>query len=663
MSDVVVRLDAARPAETLRPEDAWLPAETPIAMPLQVVQAGEPWDDALTPDSAKPSTSPSDVRTRRVILFGATFVLAALAHIVPVEVYSRNGFTAAEVVAIGLFSVLMLGLACWFCSAVAGFITLRTGRSAETIRFAEGAPHPRVKTALLMPLYNEDSEATFARLRAIDASLARIGAQDAFDIFVLSDTNKEAIATRERLEFAAFKAEAVCPAYYRRRTQNIERKPGNLKEWLRRFGGGYAHMVVLDADSVMSGETLCRLVDAMERHADVGLIQTAPVIVGAESLFARAQQFGVRLYGRVACAGFAWWTGAEGSYWGHNAIVRVRAFAESCGLPTLRGPKPFGGSVMSHDVVEAALLRRAGWGVHVTAELDGSFEEAPPGPVEFLQRDRRWCQGNLQHLALLTGPGLHWINRLQFMMGCMAYLVSPVWFAFLTVGVMIEAARLPELAAEALRVKAEALALYDEGLPLPPLWPRFEITAEMLPTLWTLALTVVLLFGPKILGVVLALGDRDERRAFGGGLNLVKSVAFESVLSALMAPIVMVAHTRAVIEILLGRDSGWARQNREADGLTWKEAFAVHRLHLWVGLAFAGVLVFLPHLQLWFAPIVLPLLFAGPIAILTSRRRYGLAARRHGLLLTPEEAPAAAVPQAADADAAADADLALARTA
>ena len=68
----------------------------------------------------------------------------------------------------------------------------------------------------------------------------------------------------------------------------------------------------------------------MEDHPTVALIQTLPIIVNAKTLFARLQQFSGRLYGPLIAAGIAWWHGSEGNYWGHNAIIRVRAFA---GMP------------------------------------------------------------------------------------------------------------------------------------------------------------------------------------------------------------------------------------------------------------------------------------------------------------------------------------------
>ncbi|PZU59742.1 MAG: glucans biosynthesis glucosyltransferase MdoH, partial [Brevundimonas sp.] len=414
------------------PDWSWLPEEAPLAMPRQSLDA------AVAARDVTPATSPRTVLMRRLTLLAGTVALAGLSAIAPFYLYARKGWDPTEMLAFGIFMVLITAISCWFVSGLMGLIVMLRGRDQADLRFAAHPGSPRTRTALLMPLYNEDARASFARLAQIDASLARLGASSAFDIFVLSDSTKDEAAADERSVFQAFRLAANSKAYYRRRTDNAERKAGNLAEWVRRFGGAYETMIVLDADSTMAGETLLRMIDAMERNPGVGLIQTAPVIVKARTVFARVSQYSVRLYGRVAAAGLAYWTGSESSYWGHNAIIRTRAFAGCCGLPSLPGRKPFGGHILSHDVVEAALLRRAGWAVHVTAALDGSWEETPPSITDFIRRDHRWFQGNLQHLGLIGAKGLSAMSRLQLLMGCMAYLSSPLWLASLMVGLFIQ---------------------------------------------------------------------------------------------------------------------------------------------------------------------------------------------------------------------------------
>jgi membrane glycosyltransferase len=591
----------------------WLPAEAPLPMPRQEFDAESPAIGEVLP------TSPKEIRQRRWTLLAGTLLFTLLVAIAPYILYARKGFEPFEVIGLGVFLLLASPIACWFCNAVLGFLVLLKGREQEDLSFSSRPSAPTTRTALLMPLCNEDAGAAFARLAAMDGSLARLGASRAFDVFVLSDSN-EGVAQAEEAAFLAFRAHAHSDVYLRRRTRNVERKAGNIADWVTRFGGGYDFMIVLDADSTLAGETILRLVEAMERRPSVGLIQTAPTIVGAGTLFARINQFSVKMYGRVAAAGLAWWTGAESSYWGHNAIVRVDAFAACAKLPILPGEKPFGGDVLSHDVVEAALLRRAGWAVHVTSALDGSCEETPPTILDFIRREHRWCQGNLQHLQLIGARGLHPISRLQLGMGALAYLASPLWFAALSIGMALQ-------------------------LQHPTDWSSFWyfLDPEFSPFMLGSALAALLLIGPKLLGAFLVLTRRGERRAFGGASAVVRSVASEVALSAVLAPVLMVANTNAVIQILRGRDVGWRPQQRDADGISWQDAFRTMRPQMLTGAAFTVTLCFRPDLAICFAPIVLPLLFAAPLAVLTSRRSTGDSFAERGLLVTPSDEGSSAV--------------------
>ncbi|MFN3859092.1 MAG: glucans biosynthesis glucosyltransferase MdoH [Caulobacter sp.] len=609
LSNLALRYDADSYDAPAALGEPWLPPENGLAMPRQSIGA-----DAPRKAAASPVTSPADIAWRRTRLFGAALLLTFLVALTPFQLYARDGFTPLEVVALVLFGTLVSAVSLWFCSAVAGYVRLLKGK-ADELDMALIAPTPRVRTAMLMPLYNEDPAQSLARLARIERSLAELGVAHWFDLFVLSDTTNEAVAAQERVQFSTLRARSRCRVFYRRRPKNIERKAGNVSDWVQRFGGAYEHMIILDADSVMTGDTILKLVDAMERHPGVGLIQSTPVIVGAETLYARVQQFSVRMFGKVAAAGVAWWTGAESSYWGHNAIIRVKAFADCCQLPILPGKKPFGGHILSHDVVEAAMLRRAGWGVHITPVLDGSTEETPPSLIDFMKRDRRWCQGNLQHLGMMTAPGLHWINRLQFLFGAFCYLVSPVWLVSLLTGLAIQA---------------------QITLSKPVYWVLLE-PVKYDPIIWASLFTVLMLIGPKVLGLALALGREDERKAFGGRLGILKSAGVESLYSAIMAPVLMVGHTKIVFEILSGKDAGWTAQARDGETLDWKDAFRAHRWQINIGLIFTATLTLAPHLTIWFAPIILPLLASPFIAVWTSRRDFGAAAGRMGLLVTPEE--------------------------
>ena len=258
-----------------------------------------------------------------------------------------------------------------------------------------------------MPIYNEAPSRVFSAVQAIYEDVEATGLGDAFDYFFLSDTTdpniwiaeeRALLAMRERLPGARI--------YYRRRRKNVARKAGNIADFVMRWGAAYPQMVVLDADSLMTADAIVRLAAAMEADPDAGIIQSLPLIVNRNTAFARLQQFAARIAGPVIAAGLAAWMGRDGNYWGHNAIIRTRAFADHCGLPDLPGRPPFGGHILSHDFVEAALMRRAGYAVTMLPTLGGSFEESPPSLIDLAARDRRWCQGNLQHIRVLPSARL-----------------------------------------------------------------------------------------------------------------------------------------------------------------------------------------------------------------------------------------------------------------
>jgi membrane glycosyltransferase len=517
---------------------------------------------------------------------------------------SSDGIQAIDVVLMGLFFALFAWIAFGFLNAFAGFLLLVSGRSVPTPAAAPTAK-PVGRTAILLPIHNEEVEPVFARLRAMARSIAAAGGAQLFEIFILSDSKPE----REVLEHKAFRrlrGLSPLPVWYRRRLINEARKPGNIADWVRRHGGAFDYMMVLDADSLMSGAAVMRLAAAMDRHPQVGLLQTIPMVIGGETLFARWQQFCARLYGPVFSAGLLWWSGAEASFWGHNAIIRTAAFAEACGLPKLPGPEPFGGHIMSHDMFEAALLRRRGWACHMVAMQDGTYEEYPPTFVEHAQRDRRWCQGNLQHLRVLDSAGFHWVSRLQLLMGASAYLTSPLWLMLLGVSAIV--------------------AAHSEG--------SIQIIA---PSGWLLALTIVLLFAPKFMALGWMLADPVRRQGFGGGWSLTKSVLADIPLSALVAPMMMMTQSLAVIDILRGRKSGWAVQNRVSDGVSMSDAARASRPHLILGAAMAAAAILGWQPAIWMSPIFAGLLASPLLVAWTSRASIGRASARRHYFMIPEE--------------------------
>ena len=288
-------------------------------------------------------------------------------------------------------------------------------------------------TAIIFPIYNEDVLRVYEGLRASYESLEKTGQLERFDFFVLSDsTNPDKWVEEERRWYDVIRElGALGRIYYRRRVANEGKKSGNVRDFLNTWGQRYRYVIVFDADSVMRGQTVVDLVKLMEANPGVGLIQTVPALVNAESLFGRIQQFANRFYAPIFITGLNYWSQGYGNYWGHNAIIRTEPFMQYCDLPQLPGRKPFGGQILSHDFVEAALLLRENWQVWLAYDLEGSYEEAPQGLIENAQRDRRWCQGNLQHGLVLFARGLRGISRLHLLQGIFGYLSGPLWFLFL----------------------------------------------------------------------------------------------------------------------------------------------------------------------------------------------------------------------------------------
>ena len=382
-------------------------------------------------------------------------------------------------------------------------------------------------------------------------------------------------------------------------------------------------MLILDADSVMTGEAIVHLVGGMERHPDVGLIQSLPVIVGGATLFARVQQFAGRVYGPMIAHGIAWWHGSEGNYWGHNAVIRTRAFADAAGLPTLHGRKPFGGHILSHDFVEAALMRRAGWAVHMVPALFGSYEEGPPSLIDLAIRDRRWCQGNLQHAAVLPARGLHWVSRLHLLMGIGSYITAPIWLLFLFAGILIS-----------LQARFTSPDYFPAGRSLFPSWPVVDPVRSM----WLFIGTMGVLLAPKLFAYVALLCDSATRKGCGGALLAFLSMLLETVIAGLMAPITMIKQSVDVLSILLGRDAGWQPQQRDDGHVSLGDTTRQYwRFSLFGTLLAAAAYLVSPSLAAWMSPVLIGLVLAIPLVLLTASRNAGQAIRRLGLLQVPEE--------------------------
>lgn len=591
-----------------------VPHEMPLDMPVQKLTR---WKRG----SGRVDTTPMSRATliARIFVFGGAILLSAFGINEMVQVVKAGGIVGLEWPLLILFAVTFSWIAFSCMSGVAGFIAGF---------FPDNRPSPRPltsRTALVMPVYNESPSRTFGALEAMARSIVQLGAGNHFELFIISDTTDFTVWVEEEIAFERLRQRLAgkMSVWYRRRHKNTARKAGNVADFVTRWGGRYEHMLILDADSVMSGETLVMLAQLMEDDPKAGIIQTLPVIVNRNTLFARMQQFAGRIYGPVIARGLAIWHGRDGNYWGHNAIIRTKAFAECCGLPDLVGPKPFGGHIMSHDFVEASLIRRGGWGVYMVPWLDGSYEESPPSLLDVAGRDRRWAQGNLQHIPVMFSAGLAWPSRVHFATGIMSYLASPIWLALLLTGLA--------LALQARFIRPE---YFTNDFSLFPAWPRFD--SERALQLFVMTMFVLLL--PKVLGTIESVIHKETRRSAGGALPIIGSLFVETLLSALVAPVMMLIQSRHVIEILSGRDSGWKTQRRDDGGIPFAEVVRQHWQHVAIGLVMTfAAYVISPAILAWMTPTVIGLVGAVFISWASGSAEFGLAFRRAHLLMIPEE--------------------------
>lgn len=564
---------------------------------------------------------------RRLVLLLLMLGQTALATYYMSRVLPYQGKEWLEIAMLALFALLFCWVSAGFWTAMTGFILLARGKDPYLISktaVADGAIAADARTAIVMPICNEDVARVFAGLRATYESVQKTGQLDRFDFFILSDSGNSNTCAAEVAAWAT-----LCKAvdgfgriFYRRRQRRVRRKSGNIDDFCRRWGNNYRYMIVLDADSVMSGACLSKLVQSMEANPDAGIIQTAPRAAGRDTLYARIQQFSTRVYGPLFTAGLHYWQLGESHYWGHNAIIRLQPFIEHCALALLPGKGPFAGEILSHDFIEAALMRRAGWKVWIAYDLDGSYEEMPPNLLDELKRDRRWCQGNLMNFRLFLSRGMHAVHRAVFVTGVMAYLSAPLWFLFLILSTGL-------LAQHTLTEPT----YFTEPWQLFPNWPQWHPEKALA----LFSATATLLFLPKILSAVLICLQGAQQ--FGGRMRLLFSVLIEMFFSMLLAPVRMLFHTHFVIAAFMGWALRWKSPPREDAETSPGEAFRHHGLHTLLGLAWGGAVFWLnPTFLPWLLPIVGSLAVAIPISIYSSKVVNGLRFRKKKLFLIPEEA-------------------------
>jgi len=573
---------------------------------------------------------PNRLKRRRRLFFTSVFVLTSLATWFMADLlWNDNGIRGVEWPLLALFVVLFSQIAIGFVTALLGFYVINRGGDSRLITHTVKPDEdvPLASTAIIMPVFNEDVSRVFEALRVIYRSVQDTKKLEHFDFFILSDSTKPNQWIQEEVAWVELckQVEGFGRIFYRKRRQQINKKAGNVADFLRRWGKNYRYMVVLDADSVMSGKALVQLVTTMQKNPTVGIIQTAPRLVNGETLYARMQQFANRLYSPLFLAGLNYWQQYDGNYWGHNAIIRVQPFIEHCALPSLPGSEPFGGRILSHDFVEAALMRKAGWGVWLAPDIEGTYEEGPPTLIDSAKRDRRWCQGNMQHSWLLSAKGFRPVNRFHLFMGVMAYVSSPLWLLFLILST----------------IHVFNLVLYPHpgAVRYEAYTSVFGYVLEVPEALTLFTLTMLLLFLPKIISVILAVQNKAAAEPFGGRGPVVISALLEMVISALLAPVNMLFNSKFVLFILLGQGVSWVTQNRGTDDDTdWREAILTHAPHMAFGVVWgASSYVLLPSFFWWLSPVLAGLVFSIPISIALSKMSLGRQAKRLNLLMTPEE--------------------------
>lgn len=497
-----------------------------------------------------------------------------------------------------------------FWNSLLGLFLARTTRRTMPFAFIKDVETPiRGKIALAMAIRNEEPQRAFDRLLAMRRSLDRTAWGHRFDLHILSDTNIDEVAEHEERLFALHRdtLDGAGHAEYRRRSLNEGYKAGNIWQFLQDRGAGYDLFLPLDADSLMSADAILRLVRIAEANPRIGIVQSLAVGAPAESAFGRIFQFGMRHGMRAFTLGSAWWQGDCGPFWGHNAVIRTAAFKAHCALPKLKGRPPLGGDILSHDQVEAVLMRRAGYEVRVVPVASESYEENPVTVLDFMTREQRWCNGNMQYWRLLGMPGLRPTSRFQLFQAIMMYLSAPAWMILTALG--------------AAKAVVDPMMIFDGVLAIS-----------------LFALMVGMSLTPKIIGAIHVMLETGGVARYGGKRRFFAGLAVETVFSILMSPVIAVHLTVFLIGLAFGRKGGWSGQIRDAYGLEWRTAFRA----LWPQMTFGTVVlstiaVFTPAAVVWILPVVLGLLLAVPFAVITASPALGQWLAKRGLCAIPEE--------------------------
>lgn len=567
-----------------------MPPKAPLERPIQALN--RPHRDQTAPGTTDQSTT----RWWRLFAFAPALMITAVVVAVIVEWFAMAGLYPVEYAIIGLITVTFFWIALSLSTTIVGISSMFFNHKRPT----EQQPVTPQNVALLIPVYNESPTDVFGNAAAMIMALKNQQSMHNFSLFILSDTRGDEAAELELRAFYNLRARLPegTRVFYRRRIENIDRKVGNLADWVESWGGGYDAMLVLDADSLMSGEAITALTDALAVEPAAGLIQSFPTIFGARTVFARVQQFSNRIYGAPLAEGLSRWTDQEGNYWGHNAIIRTRAFASCAGLPRMRNGQ--GDLILSHDFVEAGLLRRAGWAVRFLPRIEGSYEEVPATLIDYVLRDRRWCQGNLQHLSLLSSRGFHAMSRFHLISGAMGYLMSPAWFTLLLIWALIG------------NGEQDNVVKYFSGFDAQVNWPSMTMGNSVAILIFMYAM----LLAPKVLGAGVIHKAGLRLRDLGGFRQFMTSISLEIILSIAYAPVMMIQQTKAVFRKVIGKRETWTPQNRHGGNYPLRVMAKFHGFETILGL---GALYGMSQglVTLWLLPIAISLAGSIPLSALS----------------------------------------------
>jgi membrane glycosyltransferase len=562
--------------------------------------------------------------TGRRVLFAILFMLSMAGSLTLAAVaLSPGGFSATDVALLVLFAITLPWMVAGFWNSVIGFLIMRF--SSDPIAavmplaaYIRGNEPVSATTAILLCIRNERPERIIRNLEPMLAGLCASGFGGYFHLFVLSDTSDLHIAAAEEARFAVLAArwDGGIAITYRRREINTGYKAGNIRDFCKRWGNDYELAVTLDADSFMTADAVLRLVRLMQADSNLGILQGLVVGLPSTSAFARVFQFGMRLGMRSYTIGSAWWQGDCGPYWGHNAVLRLKPFVAHCALPILSKDGMEDRHILSHDQIEAALMRAAGYDVRVLPEDGLGWEENPPTLLEFIRRDLRWCQGNMQYWRFLTLPGLKGVSRYQLGLAILMFVGSPAWIAMLVLGVV-------------------AMALVDV--------PASFIRADAGMALFVCVL--VMWFSPKIASAIEVLSRPELRHQFGGTRRFVANYAIETVYSILLCSILWFGHTIFLTSLLFGREIGWVGQTRDDHAVPFSLALHILWPHTLLGCAVLGTLAVTQPAAIPYALFLAagPAL-AVPFAVISTWPSIGSLCTRVGIGRLPEEtAPPAAL--------------------